>query len=87
MNASSRDEFATLITNYQSFCDVHEFQWRFPWDSSDFTYFLRRIGQEGCEQLFKISIELHEDKAKEAEVVIDTKVYEKAFTFLTDTKL
>ena len=72
---------------YQSFCGVHEFQWKFPCDPSDLTYFRRRIGQEGCEQLFKVSVELHEDKAKEADVVIDSTVQEKAVTFPTDTKL
>jgi Transposase domain (DUF772). len=72
---------------YQAFCGFHEFQWKFPCDPSDLTYFRRRIGQEGCERLFKVSVTLHESRAKEADVVVDTTVQEKAVTFPTDSKL
>ena len=56
-------------------------------DPSDLSYFCRRIDEEGYEQLFKVPVEIHGDQAKEAEVVIDTTVQEKADTFPTDTKL
>ena len=37
--------------------------------------------------IFEVSVVLHGDKAKEAEVVVDSTVQEKNITFPTDTKL
>lgn len=72
---------------YQAFCGFHEFQWRFPCDPSDISYFRKRIGEKGCTELFKMSVELHGEKALDPEVVLDTTVQEKAITFPTDARL
>lgn len=71
---------------YQYFCGYHEFQWRFPCDPTDLVYFRRRIGEEGCRELFNISVGMHGDKAKESDVIVDSTVQEKNITFPTDSK-
>ena len=72
---------------YQFFSGERMFQWVFPCHPTDLVYFRKRIGEEGVEKIFKVSIELHGQKAKEAEVLVDTTVQEKNITFPTDTKL
>lgn len=66
---------------YQAFCGEVVFQWRFPCDSSDLTYFRKRIGEKEFEKLFSASIACHGEAAKEAEVCIDTTVQEKIPSF------
>lgn len=72
---------------YQAFCGERVFQWRFPCDPSDLTYFRRRIGEEGVEKIFEVSVRLHGKAAQEDEVMVDTTVQEKNITFPTDAKL
>jgi transposase, IS5 family len=72
---------------WQYFCGMSEFQWQVPCDPSDLVYFRKRIGEAGVQRLFKVSAALHEDKAQETEVVVDTTVQEKNITYPTDTKL
>jgi IS5 family transposase len=72
---------------FQAFCGIQVFQWGFPCDPSDITYFRKRLGEAGCEKIFKMSVGLHGKQALEKEVVIDTTVQEKNITFPTDTKL
>jgi transposase, IS5 family len=72
---------------YQVFCGESRFRWQFPCDPSDLTYFRKRIGEKGAELIFKVSVELHGNQAKEKEIVVDTTVQEKNITFPTDTKL
>jgi IS5 family transposase len=72
---------------YQFFSGERMFQWVFPCHPTDLVYFRKRIGEEGVEKIFKVSIELHGKKAKEAEVLVDTTIQEKNITFPTDTKL
>lgn len=71
---------------YQSFTGEIEFQWQLPCDPSDMTYFRKRIGSDGFEKILAASIALHQDKASEDEVCIDTTVQEKNTTFPTDAK-
>ena len=71
---------------YQSFTGEIEFQWQFPCDPSDLTYFRKRIGSDGFEKVLAASIALHQDKATEDEMCIDTTVQEKNITFPTDIK-
>lgn len=71
---------------YQYFCGEVEFQWSFPVDPSDLVYFRKRIGTEGCEKIFEVSVKLHEKKAMESEVLTDTTVQEKNITYPTDAK-
>lgn len=72
---------------FQAFCGEQFFQWKFPCDPSDLTYFRRRLGESGSEAIFKLSVAVHGEQAKEAEVVVDTTVQEKNITFPTDTRL
>lgn len=72
---------------FQYFSGESYFQWTPPIDPSDFVKFRQRIGEDGVEKILKISIELHGERAKEAEVLVDTTVQEKNITFPTDTKL
>jgi hypothetical protein len=50
-------------------------------------YFRRRIGGEGVTLIMGISANMHGEKARETEVVIDTTAQEKNITYPTDTKL
>jgi len=72
---------------YQAFCGEIHFQWKLPCDHSDFTYFRRRIGEDGARLIFEVSVDLHGDDAKEREITVDTTVQEKNITFPTDVKL
>jgi transposase, IS5 family len=75
---------------WQHFCGEIYFQYRFPFDPSDFVHFRHRIGAEGMEKIFKQSIDLFGKEAirKEVrEVRVDTTVQEKNITFPTDRKL
>ena len=72
---------------YQFFSGETLFQWEFPCHPTDLVYFRKRIGKKGVEKILKVSIELHGNKAREQEVLMDTTVQEKNITFPTDTKL
>lgn len=72
---------------YQAFCGEVEFQWRMPCDPTDLVYFRKRIGTEGFEKIFAVSIAIHGEEIKEKEACIDTTVEEKNITFPTDDKL
>ena len=72
---------------YQAFCGERHFQWRFPCDPSDLTYFRKRIGEQGVEKIFEVSVAIHGAAAQEPEVMVDTTVQEKNITFPTDAKL
>ena len=37
---------------FQAFCGERFFQWKFPCDPSDLTYFRKRIGEKWCEEIF-----------------------------------
>ena len=74
----------------QHFCGEIYFQYKFPFDPSDFVHFRHRIGPKGMEKIFKQSIDLFgkENVRREVkEVRIDTTVQEKNITFPTDRKL
>jgi IS5 family transposase len=75
---------------FQHFCGEIYFQYDYPFDTSDFVHFRKRIGEEGMDVIFKQSIDLFgkERVCKEVkEVRIDTTVQEKNITFPTDRKL
>lgn len=72
---------------FQFFSGESVFQWNFPCHPTDLVYFRKRIGEEGVEKIFKVSIDLHGKRAKEKEVLVDTTVQEKNITFPTDVKL
>jgi transposase, IS5 family len=75
---------------WQHFCGEIYFQYRYPFDPSDFVHFRHRVGKEGMEKIFKQSIDLFGDEVirKEVkEVRVDTTVQEKNVTHPTDRKL
>lgn len=72
---------------FQYFSGETIFQWEFPCHPTDLVYFRKRIGEEGIKKILQMSIDLHGNKAKEKEVLVDTTVQEKNITFPTDTKL
>jgi len=72
---------------WQYFCGMNEFQWQLPCDPSDLVYFRQRIGEASMRRILKVSAQMHGDKAREPEVVVDTTVQEKNITYPTDSKL
>lgn len=72
---------------WQYFSGETQFQWRFPCDPSELTYFRKRIGERGAEKIFEASIKLHGKKAEESEVIADTTAQEKNISYPTDLKL
>ena len=72
---------------YQAFCGVREFQCKWPCHSTELVHFRKRIGTEGVEQIFRMSVGLHGELALEDCVNIDTTVQEKNITYPTDSKL
>jgi len=72
---------------YQYFCGMTEYQPALPCDSTDLVYFRKRIGTEGVEEIFAMSVALHGKDAEEKQVIIDTTVQEKNVTYPTDGKL
>jgi len=72
---------------YQAFCGMMEFQLTEPCHSTELVKFRNRIGKEGVEKIFQMSIKLHGSYAQETVVNIDTTVQEKNITYPTDAKL
>ena len=72
---------------YQAFCGMTEFQCRLPCHSTELVHFRKRIGKEGIEKIFQMSVVLHGEQALEDTVNIDTTVHEKNITYPTDSKL
>ena len=72
---------------YQYFCGMTEYQPALPCDPTDLVYFRKRIGTEGVEEIFGMSVSLHGKAAQEKQVIIDTTVQEKNVTYPTDGKL
>ena len=72
---------------FQVFCGETEFQIQRPCDASELSVFRKRIGEQGCEKIFALSVALHGDKAEDDTVYVDTTVQEKAITYPTDIKL
>ena len=72
---------------WQYFSGEKVFQTQKPFDPTDFIHFRKRIGEEGAEELLKISILLFGKEAQEKEVLIDSTVQEKNITYPTDAKL
>lgn len=72
---------------YQYFCGEKNFQTQTPCHATELVHFRKRIGAEGVEEIFKISVALHGAAAEEKTVNIDSTVQEKAITYPTDGKL
>jgi len=72
---------------YQYFCGLTEYTPAIPCHATELVKFRNRIGKEGFEYIFKMSVEMHGDAAEESQVVIDSTVQESNMTFPTDGKL
>jgi transposase, IS5 family len=72
---------------YQAFCGVAEFSLEPPCDSTELVHFRNRIGPDGIDKIFQISVWLHGKAAQEDTVNIDTTVQEKNIAYPTDGKL
>lgn len=72
---------------YQAFCGLTEFSQSLPCHSTELVHFRKRIGTEGFEKIFAMSVQLHGEAALEKAVNIDTTVQEKNITYPTDAKL
>ena len=72
---------------YQAFCGMTEFQQVKPCHSTELVHFRNRIGKDGFESIFQMSVGLHGRAALEDNVNIDTTVQEKNITYPTDAKL
>ena len=71
----------------QAFCGQTEFSLDFPCDSTELVHFRKRIGKEGFEKIFRVSVGLHGKTTLERTINIDTTVQEKNITYPTDAKL
>ncbi len=72
---------------YQYFCGFTDYTPSLPCHLTELVKFRNRIGKDGFEFIFKMSVELHKDNAKETQVIIDSAVQESNMTFPTDGKL
>ena len=72
---------------FQYFCGSTDYEPKEPCHSTELVKFRNRIGKEGFEYIFKMSVEMHGDKAEEEQVIIDSTVQESNLTFPTDGKL
>jgi len=72
---------------YQYFCGMNEYVPALPCDATELVKFRKRIGKEGVEAIFAMSVKLHRKDAQEKQVIIDTTVQEKNVTYPTDGKL
>ena len=62
---------------YQYFCGITEYTPALPCDSTELVKFRKRIGKEGVEEIFAMSVSLYGKEAQEKQVIIDTTVQEK----------
>ena len=72
---------------YQYFCGMREYVPALPCDATELVKFRKRIGKEGVEQIFSMSVGVHGKASEEKQVIIDTTVQEKSITYPTDGKL
>lgn len=72
---------------YQYFCGCTEYTPSLPCHATELVKFRNRIGKDGLEFIFKCSVDIHGDAAKESSVIIDSTVQESNMTFPTDGKL
>ncbi|VVM25254.1 IS1478 transposase [uncultured Gammaproteobacteria bacterium] len=62
---------------YQYFCGYSNYMPGMPCNAIELVHFRKRIGVEGFNLIFKMSVALHGKQAQESSVLIDTTVQEK----------
>jgi len=72
---------------YQYLCGMHEYVPALPCDATELVKFRQRIGKEGVEKIFAMSVALHGKACEEKQVIVDTTVQEKNVTYPTNGKL
>lgn len=72
---------------YQAFCGVHVFQSDVPCHPTELVHFRKRIGEQGIEKIFQMSVKLHGKLIEDSIVHVDSTVQEKNITYPTDGKL
>ena len=72
---------------FQYFCGLNDYQASVPCHPTELVKFRNRIGKDGMEFIFKMSVELHGEAAEESQVIVDSTVQESNITFPTDGKL
>ena len=72
---------------YQYFCGLGAYQPALPCHETELVKFRGRIGKEGMELIFAMSVGLHGKAAQEKQVIVDTTVQENNITYPTDGKL
>jgi len=72
---------------YQYFCGYDEYLPKTPCHPTELVKFRNRIGKDGFDYIFKMSVEMHGDNAEEDEIIVDSTVHESNITFPTDGKL
>ena len=72
---------------YQYFCGFNEYQPLMPCHETEMVKFRQRIGKEGMEFIFRMSVRLHGKAAGEKQVIADTTVQENNITYPTDGKM
>jgi IS5 family transposase len=72
---------------FQYFCGFDELQIKEPCHPTDLVYFRKRIGVEGMQLIFAMSVNLLGDAKEEKQVIVDTTVQENNITYPTDGKL
>ncbi len=72
---------------FQYFCGLNDYQASIPCHPTELVKFRNRIGKEGMEFIFKMSVQLHGEASEEEQVIVDSTVQESNMTFPTDGKL
>ena len=72
---------------FQYFCGSRDYEPKKPCHPTELVKFRNRIGKEGFEYIFKLSVQMHGKAAEEEQVIIDATVQESNLTFPTDGKL
>jgi len=72
---------------YQYFCGSSDYEPKEPCHPTELVKFRNRIGKEGFEYIFKLSVKMHGDASEESQIIIDSTVQESNLTFPTDGKL
>lgn len=72
---------------YQYFCGHSNYIAHVPCNATEWVHFRKRIGTQGFNLIFKMSVVLHAKAAQESTALINTTVQEKNITYPTDAKL